>query len=142
MSQAAYRAAAVTFLSDFATDADIGLQVYPGRPRTLRPPSAFVDTINTTYTPFVGLIDQATPEVLVTVIFGLFDSLDAVTQRDSFVDDFHQWVADKYHQAGANTLIRVSELRDVPDYVPEWLPPEQQRTYYAVQITLEGFETV
>ena len=142
MSQAAYRAAAVDFLSGFATDLDMTLQVYPGRVRTIYPPTAFVDSINTVFTPFVGLIDQATPQVLITVIFGLFDSKDAVTQRDQFVDDFHSWVADKYHQAGANTLIRVSELQDLPDYVPEWLPPEQQKTYYAVQITMEGFETV
>ncbi len=141
MTQVAYRAAAVQFMSDYATDADIGLQVYPGRPRTLRPPTAFVDGINETFTPFVGRYDQRTPIVRVIVLFGLFDSADAVQQKDEFIDGLVQWVIDRPHAAGPNTLIRVSETQDLPDYVPEWLPPEQQKTYYATEISLEGFAT-
>ena|SRR6185369_2544183 len=141
MSQASYRAAAVQFLSDFATDTGNALQVYPGRPRTLFPPTAFVDGINETFTPFVGRIDQRTPIVRVIVLFGLFDSADAVQQKDDFVDGLLDWVQGLPHAAGANTLIRISETRDLPDFVPEWLPPEQQRTYYATEIDLEGFAT-
>ena len=141
MTQVAYRAAAVQFMSDYASDMDIGLQVYPGRPRTLYPPTAFVDGINETFTPFVGRYDQRTPIVRVIVLFGLFDSEDAVKQKDEFIDGLVQWVIDRPHAAGANTLIRVSETQDLPDYVPEWLPPEQQKTYYAVEISLEGFAT-
>jgi len=141
VTQVAYRAAAVDFMSRYAEDADIALQVYPGRPRTLYPPTAFVDGINETFTPFVGRFDQRTPIVRVIVLFGLFDSADAVQQKDEFVDGLVQWVIDRPHAAGGNTLIRVSETQDLPDYVPEWLPPEQQRTYYAVEISLEGFAT-
>jgi len=141
VSREAYRLAAVTFLTDFATDSGIGLQVYPGRPRTIYPPTAFVDKINETYTPFTERHFQRTPEVIVTVLHGLFDSADAVAQADRFVDGLLEWVTDNPHAAGGNTLIRVSVTEDVPDYVPEWLPPEQQRTYYATQVTLEGFGT-
>jgi len=141
MSQVAYRAAAVQFLSDYATFANIALQVYPGRPRTLRPPTAFVDGINETFTPLAGLLVQRVPIVRVIVIHGLFDSKDAVTQKDEFVDGLVDWIVTGVHAAGANTLIRVSETQDLPDYVPEWLPPEQQRTYYATEISLEGFAT-
>jgi hypothetical protein len=141
VSQVAYRAAAVKFLSDYATFAGIGLQVYPGRPRTLRPPTAFVDGINETFTPYAGLLVQRVPIVRVIVIHGLFDSKDAVTQKDEFVDGLVDWVVTNVHGAGTNTLIRVSETQDLPDYVPEWLPPEQQHTYYATEISLEGFAT-
>ena len=30
------------------------------------------------------------------------------------------------------------ETTDVPDYVPDWMPPAEQRTYYASRIVLEG----
>ena len=30
---------------------------------------------------------------------------------------------------------------DIPAFVPDWLPPEQQRTYYGTQINVEGFAT-
>lgn len=141
MSQSAYRAAAVQFLNDYATYAGVELQIYPGRPRSIFPPTGFVDSIDETFTPFTERHFQRVPLVLVTVIFGLFDSADAVAQKDRFVDGFADWAYDHAHGAGNNTLIHVARSSDIPDYVPEWLPPEQQRTYYAVQITLEGFAT-
>lgn len=135
--QAAMRAACVTLLTDFASDEDIKLQIYPGRPRTLFPPTAFVDGLRETidYTP--GL-HQRRPTADVIVVFGLFDSKDAVDQKDAFVDGFIEWCMSRYHAAGANTLIAVTDVDDLPDYVPEWIPPEQQRTYYATRISLEG----
>jgi hypothetical protein len=100
-----------------------------------------VDGINETFTPYAGLLFQRIPIVRVIVLFGLFDSADAVQQKDDFVDGILDWVVTEPHAAGANTLIRISETQDLPDYVPEWLPPEQQRTYYATEISLEGFAT-
>jgi hypothetical protein len=54
------------------------------------------------------------------------------------VDGFIDWVLARYHAAGANTLIAVTDVDDIPDYVPEWIAPEKQRTYYASRISLEG----
>lgn len=136
-----YRAAAVAFLKDYATYADVELQVYPGRPRSIFPPCGFVDRFTTQYTPFTEHHFQQTPQVVVTILHGLFDSADAVAQADRFVDGFVAWAYANAHAAGANSLIWASNVEDVPDYVPEWLPSEQQRTYYATQITLEGFAT-
>lgn len=141
MSQAAYRQAATAMLQDYAGYAGVKLQMYPGRPRTLYPPTGFVDLITETFTPFTERHFQRVPLVQVIVIFGLFDSADAVSQKDAFVDGFTEWVYDNAHKAGPNTLIHVAEATDIPDYVPEWVPPPEQRTYYAVRITLEGFAT-
>ncbi len=141
MSQAAYRLAAVQFLTAYADFADVKLQIYPARPRTLLPPVGFVDRINETFTPLAGLLVQRTPLVECVLVHGLFDSADAAAQKDEFVDGFLDWVTQEPHKAGANTLIRVSQTEDLPNYVPEWIPPEQQKTYYATQITLEGFAT-
>ena len=140
MSQAAYRAAAAAFLQDYAGYAQLKFQMYPARPRVLYPPTGFIDRITETFTPLAGLIDQGTPLVECIVVHGLFDSMDAANQKDEYVDGLLEWVKTRYHAAGANTLIRISQTQDLPDYVPEWVPPEQQRTYYATQITLEGFE--
>jgi len=32
----------------------------------------------------------------------------------------------------------VTDTEDLPNYVPEWMPPPQQLVYYATRITLEG----
>jgi hypothetical protein len=134
--QTAMRAASVELLTDYAADAIIRLQIYPGRPRTIHPPTAFVDGIREaiTYT----ALHQRVPRSDVIVIHGLFDSKDASENKDAFVDGFIDWVLDRYHAAGANTLLAVVATEDLPDYVPEWLPPAEQRTYYATRIELEG----
>jgi len=141
MSQAAYRAAAAAFLQDYAGYAGVTLQMYPARPRTLFPPTGFVDRITETYTSFTDRTFQRVPSVTVIVVFGTFDSKDVANQKDDFVDGFLDWAYAHAHQSGPNSLIWVSESEDLPDYVPEWLPPEQQRTYYAVRLTLEGFDS-
>jgi len=141
MSQAAYRAAAAAFLQDYAGYAGVTLQMYPARPRTLFPPTGFVDRITETYTSFTDRTFQRVPSVTVIVVFGTFDSKDVANQKDDFVDGFLDWAYAHAHQSGPNSLIWVSESEDLPDYVPEWLAPEQQRTYYAVRLTLEGFDS-
>jgi hypothetical protein len=134
--QADVRAAAVTLLTDYGTSASVKLQVYPGRPRTINPPAAFVDIIRETIT-YTGL-RRRVPSVDVVVIHGLFDSKDAADQKDAFVDGFLDWVHERYHAAGTNTMLGATETEDDPNYVPDWLPPEQQRVYYATRVTLEG----
>jgi hypothetical protein len=75
----------------------------------------------------------------VIFLHGLFDSKDAAEAVDDFVDGFLAWVKPRFHAAGANTLIALTEVEDLPTYVPDWLPPERQRTYYGTRIGLEGY---
>lgn len=137
--QTAMRAAAVQMLTDYAFAANIKLQVYPGRPRTLYPPTAFVDRLLETLITTGPTMRQRSPRVIVTVVHGLFDSKDAVEQRDAFMDGFLDWVLFDYHAAGATTLIDAIATEDIPNFVPDWVPPEQQLSYYATEITLGGY---
>jgi hypothetical protein len=136
--QSLMRAAAVSLLTDYAasTTPPITLQVYPARPRSIAPPTGFVDAIreSITYT----ALHQRVPTADVIVVHGIFDSKEAADQKDAFVDGFVDYVMDRFHEAGANTLVAVTETEDLPDYVPEWMPPNEQRTYYATRISLEG----
>lgn len=139
--QASFRAAAVTLLETYATAASVKLQVYRARPASIYPPTAFVDAMGEAIV-FTGpTLRQRTPTVEVVVVHGLFDSGDTVDQRDAFVDGFTDYMAGQYHAAGANTLIGAVGFTDDPAYVPDWLPLEKQRTYYATRLTLEGFAT-
>lgn len=134
------RAAAVTLLSEYAADADIRLQVYRARPASINTPCAFVDNIREERE-FTAQLIQRTPTLEVIVLHGLFDSGEAVDQGDAFVDGFLAWVDDRIHQAGGSTTIGAVSTEDQPTYVPDWLPPDRQRTYYATQVNLEGFAT-
>jgi hypothetical protein len=137
--QADMRAAAVTLLEAYATAASLKLQVYPGRPRSVNPPCAFVDRMTATFESVGITLRQTTPTAEVLVLHGLFDSKDATEQRDAFVDGFTNYVATQFHAAGANTLIETASVEDEPDFTTDWMPLEQQRTYYATRITLGGF---
>ena len=141
MSQAAFRAATVELLTDFAASVTeaIKLQVYPGRPRSLNPPSAFIDTVNERIEYSGPQQHQRTVSVEVTLVHGSFDSGESTAQKDAFVDGFLNYCVSRYHEAGANTLIAVTETEDLPVWVPDWLPPQEQRTYYATRIVLEGY---
>lgn len=135
--QASLRAAAVTMLTEYGQSAGLKLQVYPARPRTIYPPTAFVDTIHENID-WPGInIYQRTVYAEVILIHGLFDSKDAADQKDRFADEFLAWVADNPHAAGANTLTAVVGMQDIPAYTPDWT--EAQASYYATQITLQGY---
>lgn len=135
------RAAAVTLLTDYAASANVKLQVYRARPASIQAPCAFVDNIREERV-FTGpTLVQRTPTVEVIVLHGLFDSGEAVDQGDAFVDGFLAWVDARHSAAGADTLIGAVSTEDNPTYVPDWLPPERQRTYYGTQVDLEGFAT-
>ena len=140
--QAQYRAAAVSLLNDTATAASVTMQVYKARPKSLYPPTGFVDSMRDEIGAHFGAtVAQHTPVVTVVTVWGLYDSAEAADQRDAFIDAFHDQVRTQYHEAGAATLITVRTLADLPNYVPDWMPEEQQLTYYATQIELEGFAT-
>ena len=142
--QAAMRAAAVDLLKDYASSASIKLQVYAARPASLFPPTAFVDRLTET-TDYPGAVTwrQRTVRAEVVVVHGLFDSLEAVTQKDAFVDEFMDWVTDNVHAAGANTTIAVVSVDDEPAWSPDWRPANATNgpnpTYYATRLILEGF---
>jgi hypothetical protein len=133
------RGAAMTLLRDYAADYGIDLQTYPGRPRSITPPCAFVDRIRETITYLGPVSFQRTPVVDVVVLHGLFDSAQAVAQADRFVDSFLSWVIPRFHAAGDNTLVAITNIEDDPSYVPDWQPENVQRTYFATTFSLEGF---
>lgn len=135
--QTAMRAAAVTTLGAYkAATTGLNLQIYPGRPRSVMPPCAFVDGIREEIT-YTGLRSRR-PIADVVILHGLYDSKDTVAQRDAFVDGFLDWITDNIHAAGANTTIGLVEVQDEPTFVPDWLPPPEQKTYYATRLSLEG----
>lgn len=134
--QTAMRAACVALLEGYKDSASIRLQVYPGRPRTINPPTAFVDGISETIS-YTGLV-QRRPTASIVLVHGLYDSAEAARQKDAFVDAFLDWCIDDIHAAGANTTVGIVGTEDIPDFVPDWLPPAEQRTYYATRIELEG----
>lgn len=134
------RAAACDLLRDFRDAGSKELQVYEGRPRSIQPPTAFVDRITESGIDYFGVsIVQRTVRAEVVLIHGTFDAKDTVAQADTFVDAFLDYVKSRVHHAGANSTIGVVSAEDDPTYVPDWLPPEQQRTYFSTRITLEGF---
>jgi len=138
--QTSMRQAAVDLLTGYVDSLDekIKLQVYRARPASLFPPTAFVDRLSETLT-FVGMsLMRRVPTATVVVVHGLFDSGEAVDQRDAFVDGFLDYVREQFHAAGANTLIGGVSVEDDPNYIPDWLPVEKQRAYYATVINLEG----
>lgn len=137
---AAVRAAAVSLLEGYRDEADIKLQIYRARPASLNPPAAFIDRmLERADYPSSVTWRQRYPRAEVIVLHGLFDSGEAVDQRDTFVDGFMDYVTDRVHEAGANTTIALVLVEDIPVYVPDWVRPELQRSYFGTRLTLEGF---
>lgn len=137
--RSAMRLAAAQLLRDYAEFAEIKVQVYPARPRTIVPPTGFVDKIRESLLERGPTSIQRTPTVDIVLLHGLFDSKDAAEQGDAFIDGFIEWVRTRYHEAGPNTLVAIREIEDDPNYIPDWQPESEQRSYYATLIRLEGF---
>lgn len=133
------RTACITTLDAYATANNVALQTYRGRPASVKPPTAFVDLVRETIV-YVGHMMQRTVQADVVLLHGLFDSGEAVDQRDTFVDGYIDYVRDNVHAAGARTTLGVVSTEDDPTYVPDWLQREYQRTYFATRITLEGYQ--
>ena len=138
--QTSMREAAVGFLEalrdDLTWPTNIRLQVYRARPASVHPPTAFVDSISEEIN-YTGL-NQRRPRAEIVVMHGLFDSGSAVDQRDWFVDSLIDYSFDHFHEADPNTEVAIVSVNDDPTFVPDWLPPAAQRTYYATRLTLEG----
>lgn len=137
--QADVRAAAITTLGAHASASSVKLQTYAGRPRSVAPPTAFIDVMRETIV-YTGHMMARTVQADIVLIHGTFDSADSAAQKDAFVDGYIDYVRDSgFHAAGENTSLGVVSTEDDPTYVPEWLPREEQRTYFATRITVEGF---
>ena len=133
------RAAAVSLLEGYKAASGIRLQVYPGRPATISPPTGFVDAVNEasiTYTQ--GPIIRS-PIADIILIQGLFDSKDATEQQDALVDGFMAYVRANYSQAGAGSLVTISSVSDIPNFTPDWILDAP--IYYATRLTLEGLKS-
>ena len=141
--QADARAAVVDFLTDYAAGSpgfpNSKMTVYPGRPVTIAAPHGFVDSVRSTIAYTGPTLIQQTVTVEAIVLHGLFDSKEAADQRDAYVDGLIEWQRTRYHQAGANTIIELRTTEDEPNYVPDWLPPERQKTYYATRLDFEVY---
>lgn len=133
------RAACVTLLSGYATAQSIKLQVYPGRPRSINPPTAFVDTIVEATNAIGPTAFQRNPVARVVVLHSQFDSKDSADQADAFVDGFIPYAYGAVHAAGTNTVIGDFDIEDEPTYVPDWQPESEQRTYFATVISVKAF---
>jgi hypothetical protein len=134
------RAAVITMFKAYREDVEISADVYAGRPRTLRPPHGFIDRITEAAVYPAGTLPQRTLRVEFVVVWGLFDSGDAVAQADRFCDGFMEWVTDDVHAAGSNTTIGIVAMEDEPDFVNDWMPPDAQKVYFASRITLEVYD--
>lgn len=132
------RAACVSLLTSYASSAGIKLHIYPGRPMTLVPPTAFVDRIDETIN-YTAALRQRHPVAQVIAVWGTFDSKDATDQRDAFVDAWLDAVTDNPEAAGAATQSENNNIVDIPVYNPDWGPINQQQTsYYATRFFVEG----
>lgn len=141
--QADYRAAAMELIGDYVQFANIApFQLYRARPSAIKAPTGFVDRMTDRLEDFLApAIFQHVITIQVVILHGVFDHGNTVDQRDLFVDGFLDWVRTRYHQAGANTLVRVRSIEDDPTYVPEWIPERDRQTYFGSIITLEGEAT-
>lgn len=138
--ETAYRGAAVQMLEDFRTDSGISFGIYAGRPRTIKPPHAWVDLIRERVTLSGPLMRTRSTSGDIVVVHGTFDSADTVAQRDRWVDGFLDWLLANPHAAGSQTLLGdVVEVADEPDFVPSWLSPADQQAYFATRITVAGY---
>lgn len=138
--RAATRAAVADLLRDYRDSASLTLQVYEGRPSTVNPPTAFIDGIREDIAYDFATIARRTLIAEVIYLHGTFDTKDAAEAVDAFVDGFFAWQKSRYHAAGANTLLELIEVEDQPTYVPDWLPPERQKTYYGTRLALRGYD--
>lgn len=134
------RAAAVELVSSYAEEADppVSLQVYPARPASLFPPTAFVDRIREKIAYNGPSRRQRSPIVELVVVHALFDSKATAEDGDAFVDGFLEYVATRYHAAHPNSLVSIPEYEDVPTFTADWLPVDRPRRFYATVFALEG----
>lgn len=131
------RAGVETLVRGYATSVALRISFYRGRPQTVTPPHAFIDRLDEAIA-YVGPTNiQRTVTAHFTVLWGTFDSGDAVDQRDRFVDGFVNWITEHADAIHPNTEVRSVSASDDPVYRPEWL--EEGPPYFATTFQLEGY---
>lgn len=129
------RAAAVSLLTAYAADVSLRLQIYPGRPRSIYAPCAYVEGIDERLVLTGPRMRDRSATVRMKVLHGLFDAADTVAQRDAFVDGFVDWIYANPHAADAASMFGDEiSLSDDPAFVPDWLRPEDQRQFFATDV--------
>lgn len=137
--QADVRSGTLTVLASYASAQSLALQIYGGRPRTIAAPTAFCDRMRESIE-YIGLTKKRTVQLDLVFVHGTFDSAAAAAAKDAFVDGFVEAVAAAtFSAAGDNTTLAVVSSEDDPTWTPEWLLPNEQKTYFASLVTVEGF---
>ncbi len=136
------RSAATTTLGAYASAASVDLNVYRGRPRSIKAPHAFVDRVSESVTYAAGTMMARTVSVEIVVLWGLFDSGEAVDQRDAFVDGYVAYLRSvQFTAAGPNATFAVVSSEDDPVFIPDWIAPSERNAtaYFATRIVVEGY---
>lgn len=129
-------------LEAFKADSGLRLQLYPGRPVHLSPPSIWQDARRDTISfrgPRASGFMGHTMNTQLVALHGRFDAADTLAQRDAFVDAFLSFLraGRDLGLAGPNSNTESVIIDDEPNYVANWVPPDEQVPYYATLITLE-----
>lgn len=144
----AMRAACMSLLTDYTASVNPPpkMQLYRARPRKVAAPCAFIDRVTASRSYFGPQNVQETVTATVILLHGprlpqggSFDSGDSVDQADAFADGFAEWVDANPHEIGPNTTIGLPSYEDDPTYIPDWVPIEEQMSYYATVYQLEGY---
>lgn len=129
----------VSALEAYKSAAGVSLNIYRGRPKTISPPHAWIDTRHDDISSIMaGSAMDHTATVEVVVVHGEFDTAEAVNQRDAWVDGFNSYLRDSLRGeglAGGNSVLEKWTVDDTPDYTPTWTVTE--RAYYATIYRLE-----
>ncbi len=136
--QTAARAGTVTLVDGYRTAAGLELgQLYRARPLQIKSPSVWIDSLVENTDAFTVEESQRVVRVTLRVVWRVYDTGDAVDQRDRFVDGFYAHVMDNYHAFGANAECNWIAVSDDPDWTPEWIPGDTE-SKFLTEITLEG----
>lgn len=133
------RKAVVDLLTEYKNSSGINLSIYAGRPTTIHPPHAFCEVQPEDQNPAGISNRQRNIHSTWLIVWARFDSADQIAQRDDFLDGFSAYVLQNAHKAGGTTELHVGSIEDLPDFVPTWLPLQEQYVYFASRMTVEGF---
>lgn len=133
------RAGAVALVDGYRTANSLQLgQLYRARPNgSPKTPAVFIDRLVEDADSFTREESQRVVRVAIRVVWGVYDTGEAVDQRDRFVDGFYAYVMDNGADAfGANAVLYWRSVSDDPEWKPEWL--DASESYFMTEIVLEG----